>query len=579
MLKQLCIKDFAIIDRLDLDLAPGMTAITGETGAGKSILIGALNLVLGGRAVTDVIRNGSDTAEVSATVQVGEGEIYERVIGRLKEQDITVEDGEILIRRIISRSGRNKIYVNGTLVTAAVLAQLTEGLVDITGQHEHVWLLQTDTQQDLLDSFGGLQALRHEVQTQFEKTREIHEELRRLKQGEQELIAREDYLRFVVKELKDLSAQPGEEQKLLGDRKKLANAERLRVAAAHAEESLYSGEHAAVEIVGAVKDSLNQLSDADETIAPLARSLADAQAIIEDVSRSLQKFGARLNVDPEKLSNVEERLESLRRIARKHGCLPDALPGKAADLEKELSSITHRDERTKQLDKDLAAAKKRLAELCVDLSEKRKKVGIRLAHAALEELSTLGMERASLQIAVEPLPTRGEAGDLFLEMPEGPPRRVGARGVDRVEFRIAPNPGEDMKPLAKIASGGELSRVLLALKRVVAQKDPVPVYVFDEVDAGVGGAMGEAIGIKIRGVSVLRQALCVTHLAQIAAQADHHLVVEKLVDDGRTISRVRKLGQQERVEELARMLGGITITDATRTHAKDMLRYARGVAA
>jgi DNA repair protein RecN (Recombination protein N) len=575
VLKQLFIKDFAIIDRLDLDLAPGMTALTGETGAGKSIVIGALHLVLGGRASTDVIRAGSDTAEVSATFRFEDPGVRERVSARLREQDIPLDDDELLVRRIVSRSGRNKIYVNGTLVTAAVLSALTGDLVDITGQHEHVWLLQPETQLELLDAFGGLGPQVAEVQAQYEHAREIHDEIRRMRQGEQEVLAREDYLSFQVRELREAGPLPGEEQQLAKDRKRLAGAERLRLAVASAEETLYSGEHAAVELLGGVKDSLSQLADIDDGLGPLARSLAEAQTVVEDVSRSLQRLLSRVQVDPEKLAVMDDRLELIRRLARKHGCVPDGLPGKLADLELELEGITHRDEKLRQLEKDLAVAKGALTALCVDLSDKRKKGALRMAHATLEEVATLGMEQASLQFAVEPLPARGETADLFLEPPDGPPRRVSARGMDRVEMRICANPGEEMKPLSRIASGGELSRLLLAIKRVMAQRDPVPVYVFDEVDAGVGGAMGEAIGLKIRGVSQMRQALCVTHLPQIAAHADHHFVVEKEVEGGRTVSRVRRLGNQERAEELARMLGGLAITDATRAHAREMLKAAR----
>ncbi|MBI5493778.1 MAG: DNA repair protein RecN [Deltaproteobacteria bacterium] len=577
MLKHLAIKDFAIIDKLELDFSPGMTVLTGETGAGKSIIIDALHLVLGGRAVTDVIRTGSDTAEVTATFSV-DGAVRERTGQRLKEQDIAVDDGELLIRRIVSRSGRNKIYVNGTLVTAAVLQAITSGLVDITGQHEHVWLLEPDTQLELLDAFASLGALRTEVASQYGLTREIYDELRRLKLGEQETLAREDFLRFQVGELKDLAPQAGEEEKLAVARKRLANGERLRTAVAHAEESLYSGEQAAVELVGAVRDSLQAFTEVDDAVAPMARAVGEAQAIIEDVSRSLQKFMNRIQVDPEKLAHVEDRLEKLRRLSRKHGTTADGLVGKLAELEKELHGITNRDERGKALEKELGQARKRLGELAQDLAEKRRRAALKLVHATLEELGTLGMERASLQVAVEPLPQKGEGADLTVDVGEMT-KRVGPRGLDRVEIRFSANPGEELKPLAKVVSGGELSRVLLALKRVLAQRDPVPVYVFDEVDAGVGGAVGESVGLKIKAVSALRQAMCVTHLPQIAAHADHHYVVEKVVQDGRTASRVTRLTADQRVEEVARMLGGLTITDATRTHARDMLRHARGAAA
>ena len=578
MLKNLVIRDFAIIDALDLDLMPGMTVLTGETGAGKSIIIDALHLVLGGRANTDVIRTGSDTAEVTATFGLMDAELRARVETGLRSQDIPLDDDELLIRRIISRSGRSKVYVNGALITVAVLQDLAGGLVDITGQHEHVWLLQPDTQLELLDAYAGLGELRVQLAAQYDVTRKVNEELKGLRQNEQEQLAREDFLRFQVGELKDLNPVLGEEAGLNAQRKKLANGERLKIALAQAEETLYSGEHAAVEMVGAVRDSLRALSDVDEGMGPLASALADAQAIIEDVSRSLHKQVQRVAVDPERLAEMEERLERYHRTSRKHACTADGLVAKLDELSRELHTITHRDEVGKGLEKQLADHKRQLLAMCTELSDGRRKAALKLAKATLEELAGLGMERAGLQIAIDPLPMRQDASDVSVEMNEGPPRRVGPRGMDRVEFRISANPGEEMRALAKVASGGELSRVMLALKRVLASRDPVPVYIFDEVDAGVSGSVGESIGTKIRGVSRERQAMCVTHLPQIAAQAEHHLMVEKVVQNGRTATRVRALNGDDRVEELARMLGGRVITDATRANARDLLQQAGAAA-
>jgi DNA repair protein RecN (Recombination protein N) len=577
MLKHLFIKDFAIINQLDLDFSPGMTVLTGETGAGKSMVVGALNLVLGGRAQVDVIRFGCESAEVAATFVLREGSTRDRVVESLREQDIPLEDDALLVRRVVSMSGRSKAFANGVPITVAVLSNIARGLVDITGQHEHVWLMRPDTQLELLDAFASLMPLRADVRASYRDARALENELKALEQKEQKSLAQEDFLRFQIQELRDLNAVPGEETRLLVDRKRLANVEKLRAAVAMGEEALYGGEQAVVEVLSRVGHGLRAAQDADQALAEMLPQVEEAQTLVEEVSRRMARFLARLEADPARLAELDERLEKLRRACRKHACPADGLTGKLAELEAELSAMSKHQERLSEVIAMADRAKQELGRLSEGLSVKRRAAAARLAGVTLAGLAPLGLAGAQLAVAVEPWTSPDDEDALTFETAAGP-RRITARGMDRVEFRFSANHGEAVRPLSKVASGGELSRLLLALKRALAAKDPVPVYVFDEVDVGMGGAVAEAVGGQIRAVSGHCQALCITHLPQIAAQADHHWIVEKGIEAGRTVSRLRNLGSAERVEELARMLGGKTISDATRRHARDMLRGARSAA-
>ena len=560
MLSSLTIRDFAIIDRVTLGLGPGLTVITGETGAGKSILISALNLVLGGRATTDVIRAGAEAATVEAVFDPGEAP---ELTARLADAGVAL-DGPLIVRRVLARNGRHRVYLNDTAVTLGTLAQVAGGLVDISGQHEHYSLLRTEFHLDLLDRMAGLGGLRAEVAAAYEAQAEVEAALTALLEAQRQKGERLEVLRFQRQELTAAELKdPLEDDALEGERKLLRNAEKLRTMSKHAESALYADDGAAVERLGRAARSIRELAEVDPTLAPVAQDLDTAAALAEEAARTLGAYARRVHADPERLEAVEARLALLSKLRRKYGATLAEVIARRDALEAQLSTLENADEAIAQLEKARARAATATAKVARKLTKARREAGEKLSGAIQGELADLGMGRAVIQVRVEPL-GRGaglEADDLH----------VTARGADKVEILLSANPGEPPQSLAKIASGGELSRFMLAVKRVIADRDSVGTYIFDEVDTGVGGPTAEAIGRKLRSVSAQRQALCITHLPQIAAMGDAHLRVEKRIEGDRTFSQVVTLEGDARTEELARMVGGATVTETTRALARELL--------
>jgi DNA repair protein RecN (Recombination protein N) len=560
MLSSLTIRDFAIIDRVTLELGPGLTVITGETGAGKSILISALNLVLGGRATTDVIRAGAEAATVEAVFDPGEAP---ELTARLADAGVAL-DGPLIVRRVLARNGRHRVYLNDTAVTLGTLAQVAGGLVDISGQHEHYSLLRTEFHLDLLDRMAGLGGLRAEVAAAYEVQAEVEAALTALLEAQRQKGERLEVLRFQRQELAAAELKDAlEDDALENERKLLRNAEKLRTTSKHAEAALYADDGAAVERLGRAARSIRELAEVDPTLAPVAQDLDTAAALAEEAARTLGAYARRVHADPERLESVEARLALLSKLRRKYGATLAEVIARRDALEAELSTLENADEAIVQLEKARERAATATAKVARKLTKARREAGEKLSGAIQGELADLGMGRAVIQVRVEPL-GRGaglEADDLH----------VTARGADKVEILLSANPGEPPQSLAKIASGGELSRFMLAVKRVIADRDSVGTYIFDEVDTGVGGPTAEAIGRKLRSVSAQRQALCITHLPQIAAMGDAHLRVEKRIEGDRTFSQVVTLEDDARTEELARMVGGATVTETTRALARELL--------
>jgi len=560
MLSSLTIRDFAIIDRVTLELGPGLTVITGETGAGKSILISALNLVLGGRASTDVIRAGAEAATVEAVFDLGEAP---ELAARLADAGVAL-DGPLIVRRVLARNGRHRVYLNDMAVTLSTLAQVAGGLVDISGQHEHYSLLRTEFHLDLLDRMAGLGGLRAEVAVAYEAQADVEAALTALVEAQRQKGERLEVLRFQRQELVAATLKdPLEEDALEAERRLLRNAEKLRSMSQQAEAALYADDGAAVERLGRAARSIRELAEVDPTLAPVAQDLDTAAALAEEAARTLGAYARRVHADPERLEAVEARLALLSKLRRKFGATLTEVIAKRDALDAELSALENADEAIAQLEKARDRAATATAKAARKLTKARRDAGEKLSGGIQAELADLGMGRAVIQVRVEPL-GRGaglEADDLH----------VTARGADKVELLLSANPGEPPQSLAKIASGGELSRFMLAVKRVIADRDSVGTYIFDEVDTGVGGPTAEAIGRKLRSVSAQRQALCITHLPQIAAMGDAHLRVEKRVEGDRTFSEVVTLDEAARTEELARMVGGATVTETTRALARELL--------
>jgi DNA repair protein RecN (Recombination protein N) len=555
MLTLLAIRDFAIIDRLEVELEPGLVVITGETGAGKSILINALHLLLGGRASHDLIRDGADAAEVQAVFELAPDAA---LLERLREQGL--EDGGALrIRRLIHRTGRNRVFINDRAVSLGRLAELAGGLVDISGQHEHVGLTDEDSHLDVLDAFGRLGAERARTAAAVEAWRAAERELAALRRAERQRAEREDYLRFALARIDEVAPEPGEDERLEAERLRLANAERLATGLGNAVGWLYEAEGSAVEQIGRAVKELEGLQRFDPGLAGPLGPLTEGLRAVEDSAGELRDQAAGLQADPARLDRIEQRLQALRGLMRSHGPGLQAVLERRAELAAELDELQRIDSRRAELaaerDQALAAALERAAAL----SAERSRAAERLAERLRVELAALAMPEARFEVEIRP----------------GGREALGEHGFDRVRFLFNANPGEGLRPLAKVASGGELSRLLLAIKAVLAETDPVAVYVFDEVDAGVGGAVAEVIGDKLAAVARAHQVLCITHLPQIAAAGTAHYTVHKTVSGGRTVSGIDRLGgTAQRTEELARMLAGRRVTARARAHARELLERA-----
>jgi DNA repair protein RecN (Recombination protein N) len=562
MLHSLTIDNVVLIEHQVLELGPGFNVLTGETGAGKSMVVDALALVLGGRAQPQVVRTGEREAEVAALFEVESGS---RVAAKLEAAGVPC-DGELVVRRVVQAEGRSRAFLNGKISTAAQLAELAPDLCDIASQHESVSLTDPATHLEYLDAFGKLDGLRDALGEKVASLGEVVREITRVREAERDRAEREDFLAFQLKEIEELDPSPGEESDLESERARLRHAEKLQAATQGAADRLYEGEGAVCDQLARVSSDLDAAAAIDQTLAPIARTVESARSELADAARALARYAENIESSPARLVEVEDRWFRLQKLLRKHGPTTHEL-------------LVHRDEVKKQLDQ-LAGASQLLVDLeakreaalaavsaeARTLSRKRRDAAANLADAIGRELAGLGMGRARVVVDVSAVPNH-QSGDL----PAVDGARLTASGIDRVEFLIAPNKGEDPRPLRKIASGGELSRALLALKRVLAEKGPAGLYVFDEVDAGVSGAIAEVIGRAIADVARHRQVLCITHLPQIAALCDHHFVIDKNERKGRTTSTVKRLDDKERVDEIARMIGGVKVGEAARRAAVELL--------
>jgi DNA repair protein RecN (Recombination protein N) len=574
LLSQLSVRNVVLIERLELDLSHGFNVVTGETGAGKSMLVDALSLVLGGRARPELVRGGAEEAEVEALFEVPRGS---RVASKLQASGFPY-DKDLVVRRVVQavsrgseraegpakQETRSRAYVNGRLCTASQLAELAADLCDIASQHESVSLTDPSTHVEYLDAFGKLQPDREQVAEQVEALAAVVRELEAASGQEQGRAEREDFLRWQMREIDELDVHPGEEVELEQERARLRHAERLQAATRRASERLYEGEGAVCDELAKLAADIDQAASIDGSLVPHARVVESARAELADVARALARYAESVEASPERLAEVDERSFRLQKLLRKHGPTTADLAAYRVALGKELDSLALGSDRMAELVAEKAERMARVATAARALSRKRRDAAEDLADAIGAELSQLGMGRARVVVDVTPATATADALRV-----DG--ARLTRTGIDRVEFLIGPNPGEEPRPLRKIASGGELSRALLALKRVLADQGPIGTYVFDEVDAGVGGAIAEVIGHAIADIARHRQVVCITHLPQIAALADTHFVVDKTESMGRTLTSVRRLSKAERVDEIARMLGGIKVGAAARRAAAEML--------
>jgi DNA repair protein RecN (Recombination protein N) len=549
MLCDLIIKNFAIVEHLHVNFHAGFNVLTGETGAGKSIIIDAVNLLLGGRARGEVIRTGTDEATVEAVFDVGSSALLQQ---RLVEMGL--EDGsELLVRRIVARSGKNRIFVNGSAVSLAQLRELTPLLVNIYGQHEHQGLQRVETHLPLLDSFAGCQAESDAYRLSYESKREISDKLQRLELAERERQQRLDMLSFQRQEIAAAELKPDEDDLLEQERLLLQHAGRLSEASNGGYRTLYAGSGAVCEELSAVSTTLCQLQQIDPQLGELGETLKTALYTVEDVAMQLRDYAQKISFEPQRQQQVEDRLAQLKSLKRKYAPTVTELLEYLLRLDDELADLRDIDERRNELQQQLAVAEAELAAKGKLLSAKRITAATHLSRMVEKELAELAMPNARFEVCLLPL------------------EKPAVDGLENGEFYLAANAGEAAQPMAKIASGGELSRIMLALRRSIPEGDTVRTLIFDEVDAGIGGEAATAVGEKICRLGEDLQVLCVTHLPQVAAFGHHHFRVSKQEEDGRTRTELTPLLGEERVNEMARMLGGAQVTERTLDHARELL--------
>jgi DNA repair protein RecN (Recombination protein N) len=540
VLRFLSIRHLAVIDRLEQEFDQGLNVLTGETGAGKSILVGAVGLLVGGRASSELVRTGEDSASIEA--------IFETA------------DREIIVRREISAQGRSRAFVDGALATSAALRALSETLVDLHGQHEHQVLLDPAAHLDLVDEFAGVTDERRGVAEAFAGWRQVRSERDRLMTGEREKASRAEFLSFQLGEIDRANPKPGEDEELSATRQVLANADKLQRLCSDTYTALYEGDQAALPALGIVWRKLGELATIDGRFSPYVEARDAVKSQLEDLAFFLRSYAADIDASPARLQDVEDRLAVLERLKKKHGPSLDEVLARRDRLRRELHDIEHATERAAELEAALHTAAEQYLRAAGALSGRRQRFSAEFARALEKSLAELAMARTRCEVRFTPA-----AGDA----------QWSDRGIDEAEFYISPNPGEDLRPLAKIASGGELSRIMLALKTLATTDAPGKTLIFDEVDAGIGGAVADVVGARLQRLANRFQVLCITHLPQIAAYGETHYVISKSVRQGRTLTQVARVTGAEREEELARMISGSEPTAAVRASAREMLA-ARG---
>ncbi|PTM58541.1 DNA repair protein RecN [Desmospora activa] len=557
MLREMSIRDFAIIQEVHLTFDRGFHVLTGETGAGKSILFDALSLVVGGRGSQDFVRHGAKKAEVEALFDISDQPGIQAILDELGLS--TAGEEHLLIRRDIAQNGKSTCRLNGQIITLTMLKQVGEHLLDIHGQHEHQSLLQVEAHLNWLDAFGGVDLIqqRERYQKIFAQHREMRQELDQITADEKKIAQRIDLLSFQKEEIAAARLTAGEDAELAQEHSRLAHAEQIVQHASQAYEAMYGDQRGAEMLNQAVRD-LEEITRLDESLQPLLEMVQSAYYQVEEAARQVGRYRDDVEFDPARLAQVEERIHVLDQLKRKYGETIEEILRHGEEAEQELEQLLNRDERKQELEQRLTELEAKLAAEGETLTQMRKQAAERLNQRVEAELADLNMKG-----------TRFQAAFSNDDEPTYTPT-----GQDRVEFLIAPNQGEPLRPLVKIASGGELSRIMLALQTIFSDLDGVPTLIFDEVDTGVSGRAAQAIAEKIAHLAQERQILCVTHLPQVACMADVHFHIFKESNEEQTRTRVKLLTMEGRTMELARMLGGVEVTDTTKTHALEMLQLA-----
>ena len=562
MLTQLAITDFAIIDSLSASFSKGLNILSGETGAGKSIIINAANLILGGRASPELIRTGAQKAVVEALFHLP---LQSPLSGILKDMGIPF-NGEVLIKRTISKQGKNRIWINGTLATLQMIAQLGPHLISVSGQNEHQLLLKPDNHLFILDDFGNLTKKRLLLNELYRDYHTLKEKTEKLRGHLKEEAERRELTQFQIQEIEEAKLFPGEDVELEAERSRLIHVEKLIDITFHSYQSLYEKDESVLSILSVMAKDMDKGITIDHRLEDFKKKLESAQAQLEDVALELRDFYSHLKIDPKRLEEVEERLQLIRRLKGKYGGSIESVISFKKELSQKEYQLTQKKEELQQCEAKIEEKGTHLLRLAVELSLKRKETAKEFEQKVEKELELLDM--AGTRFAIKFLSTTLENDGISADTLDS---FLTADGIDEVEFMISPNVGEELRPLAKIASGGELSRIMLALKTILARSGLVETIVFDEIDAGIGGATAAVVGEKLRSLANYHQILGITHLPQIASCGETHFLVEKRVSKGRTRSVISLIDKEDRINEIARLLGGKTISEKTLDHAREML--------
>jgi len=555
MLNELSIKNFAIIDELQVSFGEGLNVISGETGAGKSIIIGAVSLLLGDRATTEMIRTQADTATVEAFFDIASNKPLQE---KVAEMGFTAGD-ELVIRRVISHTGKNKVFINGQMATLTNLAALSELLINICGQHEHQVILNAENHINILDEFGGCLSARAayaEIYYQYQQVRTQIEKLKNLRSSREE---KTDLFKFQLKEIQDINPQPAEDTALADEKKVLVNYQKISGWANLAYDLLYGEKDSAIVKLKEVQNQVKEIKKIDANLKLADTDIESSFITLQEAALILRDYSKNLFFDSERLSAIDERLELLNRLKRKYGGSLEGVLRRKQEIEEDLKRVFSVEEELETLAREEEKIKDDLRQNALKLSQNRAQAARKLQDSVDKEIHALNMPHASFHVNFNKC-----AADKTVESFE-------QTGGDEIEFYLAANKGEESKPLNRIASGGELSRIILALKNVLSRTGSVASIVFDEVDNGIGGATAEIVGRKLKEVSANHQVICITHLPQIACFGDNHLYVSKKVIKGRTITSVEELDDEQKIEEISRMLGGVSVTNATREHAREMI--------
>ena len=574
MLKSLYVRDYALIEELEVTFGSGLNVLTGETGAGKSILIGALSMILGERASTDSVRSGARKAVIEGTFDEAD---TPRLNGLLEENAIDPMPGGagriILRRQITDRQSRG--FINDTPATLDVMRAVAAELIDLHGQHEHQSLLKTEKHLELLDNFGGLGELRATYEEHYARVTALMEERQELAARRERLEEKRQLYEFQIEEIDRVSPEEGEDERLNAERRKLANAEHLFEATQELYQSLYEVENAVNDRLVVARNELQDLARIDEAFEEQLAEMKSAQISVAEVASFLQDYSARIEFDPERLADIRERVQELERLKRKYGGSLEAVRAHREEIGEEYELAADFEGALSELSEQIAEAQEALSEAAHRLSEKRREVAARIEEAILNELSKLGMPKSRFEVRF----SHEEDADGWIHPRNGDGRYAAFRhGMDRAEFYISTNVGEKLRPLRQVASGGEISRIMLALKTILAKSERLPILVFDEIDVGISGGIARKVGRSMHDLASYHQIIAITHLPQIAALGDEHFRVTKQVTDGRTVTQIERLEEEKQAAQVAALIGGEEVTGAALESARELME-AKGAEA